>query len=301
MKTIIFHCKILTPAFIGEAQRNAIELRPPAIKAALRYWLRAIRPQLCKENDFSEMQYEYEEVGLFGGSRKEVKDNRLQEVAYKSAFSIIVQNIALTEGQQKLLPHKPNSLPVPDFVSGSFDIVFYYQKEQIRNKLLSLMRIVSVLGGLGKRARRGMGAFQILRIDGVDNSYNREALIEDLNCISESTDNVFSPSGNTITSSFTPIKPPDYPFIEEINIGTTVFTNNTLKTLAQATSDLNVQYGNVYANTMGSAMGFRLASPVYTTIATLDGRTIVVITRLHNTKTQTPNSTLIQDFQNKLL
>ena len=46
MKSITFHCEVITPMFIGNAIPGEVELRPTAIKGALRFWWRAMNGHL---------------------------------------------------------------------------------------------------------------------------------------------------------------------------------------------------------------------------------------------------------------
>lgn len=42
--------RVVTPAFLGGADPSCAELRPPSIKAALRFWYRAVDPEFAKRD-----------------------------------------------------------------------------------------------------------------------------------------------------------------------------------------------------------------------------------------------------------
>src|SRR5262249_40638176 len=42
--------RVVTPAFLGGADLSSAELRPPSIKAALRFWYRAVDPEFSKRD-----------------------------------------------------------------------------------------------------------------------------------------------------------------------------------------------------------------------------------------------------------
>ena len=50
MQHIEFTCKVISPLILNGASGNDPELRPPAIKASMRYWWRAIHGHLCIKN-----------------------------------------------------------------------------------------------------------------------------------------------------------------------------------------------------------------------------------------------------------
>ncbi|HHG85214.1 MAG TPA: type III-B CRISPR module RAMP protein Cmr1, partial [Bacteroidetes bacterium] len=76
-KTIEFECKIITPMFAGTALPGECELRPPAIKGALRFWWRALHGHLPIK-DLREKERE-----IFGGVGKAVR---------RSSFDVAVEH-----------------------------------------------------------------------------------------------------------------------------------------------------------------------------------------------------------------
>jgi len=42
--------RVVTPAFLGGADPSSAELRPPSIKAALRFWYRDVDPEFAKRD-----------------------------------------------------------------------------------------------------------------------------------------------------------------------------------------------------------------------------------------------------------
>ncbi|BBJ28680.1 type III-B CRISPR module RAMP protein Cmr1 [Athalassotoga saccharophila] len=143
MESITFECKIITPMFLFGVDKKVPELRETSIKAAMRFWWRAINSDL----EINEMKEK--EKNLFGG----VDDN-----PKKSSFSIVIENKENVQNQEyTLLPHK--SFKLNGLIKQQFKVVFYINdKKRINQEFIkNLFLLVSYLGGLGRRARRGMG------------------------------------------------------------------------------------------------------------------------------------------------
>ena len=62
MDKLIFECETITPMFISGADGKTPELRPPSIKAALRFWWRAMNGHLTLS------KLREQESKIFGGS-----------------------------------------------------------------------------------------------------------------------------------------------------------------------------------------------------------------------------------------
>ena len=72
MDKIILKCEIVTPMFCYGADGKTPELRAPSLKGALRFWWRAIHPNLDLE------RLKKEETEIFGGSG----DDEAKKVAF---------------------------------------------------------------------------------------------------------------------------------------------------------------------------------------------------------------------------
>jgi len=77
MSIITATYRIVTPMFLGDADQNATEIRPPSVKGALRFWWRAlnwgrIRGQ-CGNDAEALRQLHKEEANLFGAAAEDNK------------------------------------------------------------------------------------------------------------------------------------------------------------------------------------------------------------------------------------
>ncbi len=185
MEKLVFECETITPMFLGGADGNA-ELRPPSIKAALRFWWRALNGGLPLE------QLKRQEAEIFGGSG----DNE-----GKSKFSIRVENSKIKPSQRLLksfrvpaINHHSISISILDYltfgpcsynktiksneynrtyidIGSKFDLVFSYDNNLInKTEIFDLLFLVSCIGGLGAKSRNGFGRF-IIKNDEITEDY----------------------------------------------------------------------------------------------------------------------------------
>jgi CRISPR-associated protein Cmr1 len=152
MEKIIFTCSTITPLVMNGALLETPELRPPGIKAALRFWWRALHGHLTI-NDLRE-----KESSIFGST------NARSKVIVRVVEGLKDDLIENTD----ILPHK-KSRPLPAYPSNQvFKIRIDFDSSTIsKEKIESLFILACTLGGLGKRSRRGFGSVEILTIDSV--------------------------------------------------------------------------------------------------------------------------------------
>lgn len=178
MNTIEATFRIVTPMFLGGADPNSnAELRSPAIKAALRYWYRAIDPN-----------YQTHEAHIFGGSGK---------TEGQAIFLLTLDKATGTEpwGKEKYEclnkdhPDKPATTPadnkswtlngntylgfslkmgdnkrksILDNQPFTIKLLFKNQPdEQDRKRILASLWLLGHIGGLGSRSRRGFGTIAL--------------------------------------------------------------------------------------------------------------------------------------------
>lgn len=295
METITFNCKVITPMFLAGADGRTPELRAPSVKGAMRFWWRAVNASLVESNDrhWDYKQLKEREGNLFGGTG---------DTASRSSFSLQV-----TPGEKKriipnerLVPHDPRKGSGDAFGPGhQFKIIIRTAKRDNVEKLIALLHIVAVLGGIGKRSRRGMGSFAVEEVrendQVVENLYPKtiDQLLEAVKKISAH----FAKRGDKIVS--TSSKTPDYPFVKEIEWGRP--DNRILEKISQATHDLKLQNGPVYEASLGHATLGRFASPVY--VSVVEGN-IPVITTLNTVPGRDEfkiSRNLQDDFKRKIL
>jgi CRISPR-associated protein Cmr1 len=284
LQEIKFQCEIISPMFSGEAIKGNIELRPPAFKASLRYWWRALHAHL----DLKELQKK--ENQIFGGGG---------EYSQQSVIKFVSLNHNLIDEKKPKLPHKQENRRAEHnaFTSGTFSIKYRITNTDIFSveDLTSLMYISSVLGGLGARARRGMGAWRITNVDITNsNTEKSESKLNKTDIDNITYDSILkhiekiSKKNNTKKNNtqIDAIKINKnirnrYPFIKEIHIGKNGFddvddlTELIIKTAHNAKNIFNdecfkIQRGkneykySVFDIFVGHSR--RLASPIYISI-----------------------------------
>lgn len=142
--------RVLTPMFLYGNNKNKTELRAPSIKGVMRYWWRAA---FC-EKDIDLLSEKESE--LFGSQN------------VKSPFSMKITESKIKQGRYDMLPysraHKKwdsrfNAL-MPE---TRFKIIVKARDEGIYQKAISSLELSFLLGGLGKRSRRGFGSSEITK------------------------------------------------------------------------------------------------------------------------------------------
>lgn len=190
MATIIAKYRIVTPMFIGDADQKATSLRPPSIKGALRFWWRALNWGRCLQqagtvNDALKLLYR-EERRLFGTAA--VIEN--QQALGQGLFLLHIHQqprVALetvwpqnNTGSGYLgygLMATNNQLHREGFHEGvdfSLELRFKPKTESADiDALIKTLRVWSLFGGLGSRARRGFGSVTLLELNNQDEQLNQ--------------------------------------------------------------------------------------------------------------------------------
>lgn len=260
MQSIVFECEIVTPMFLGGADGKMPELRAPSLKGMLRFWWRAMNGHLTKE------QLAVREGAIFGDTTR------------RSCFSIQIKCQQKPQAvQTPPVPHKPYAIPA--LAAGTtFQVVFTLMPVRAggivfdRDALQSLFEIVVLLGGLGKRVRRGMGAYKINRID--QTPYPAMCNAEYILGLLHRHSPHYTLSGGVIVANY-PGNMLPYGWIHRIEIGAA--HNNITRKISDTTHKLKNQYGNQYEPNLGHATNGRFASPVYVSVSG-DGRTPIITT-----------------------
>ncbi len=284
MYKITFECETITPMFLAGADQRTPELRAPSIKGALRFWWRAMHGHLPL-NKLRE-----EEAKIFGGAG----DNE-----GKSKIILKVNERCIKTGSYTPLPHhtgksdcKPcndvgqktcrKAFRSPCFLPGSeFTIkVSVIEDNKIDKQYLeSLIQLTMILGGLGKRNRRGFGAIHIKLIDGekLPNEINLDFILSHLDVI---TPNKFDIKDSAIVLKKLSNPSPNYPFIEQIEIGKEYKDWNVLlKRIGLATHEHNNPARDC---SLGRVRGKeRFASPIFVSVITSRSKYYPIITSLH--------------------
>lgn len=280
MNRIVFDCEAITPIFSTGANTKKAEIRPTEIKALMRFWWRAMNPHLTL--DGTKLLKE-EEGEIFGSSAEGVG---------KSKFAVRVDNCEEYLDYTKKLNFHPKSKgnrtpALPCFAAGTRFRIILSGKGELTTAQ-NLLTISLILGGIGKRSRRGYGSIKITSIDGkapVNNPMEQimalvPLFMPDVNIVSDSVLE-FWQSGSEA----------NYPFIHRIEVGS---NSGPDEDLIQKTMNLAHHYDCYHT---GFAEKFpidkkrdgdvktiskRFASPVYISVLqNQNGSYSPIITRLN--------------------
>ncbi len=266
-----YECEILTPAFINGANKSEPELRTSSLKGVMRFWWRALQSNLPIK-DLKE-----QEGQIFGSSEDNVG---------KSKFKLrIVGEIEQDSVQLVTGKNKTNTTIKALKPGEKFNIIISSISSTQEHRLYEkILEISLLLGGLGKRSRRGRGSIQIIKRNNEDyqEPQNLDDIIKLINLVNKSElyckkkeDN----KGNekiVINHSLNE----KYPYVKEIEIGKKYSTYNVLLEKIDETSH-NVKKGG--SDYTGFASGSRrLASPIYVSVLkNKEGKYKPIITTLN--------------------
>jgi len=181
MHTLTATYRIVTPLFLGDADRKATAIRPPSVKGALRFWWRALNWGRFREgaDDAAALKNLHEaEADLFGAAAEEKNEKRGQ-----SRFFIEIEpgKYAGETGWPR------NQTPSGYMGLGLFSMKGHQQRESFREEqdftitlrfrsetddgcqrqIQDALIALSLFGGLGSRARRGFGSLALTKLNDV--------------------------------------------------------------------------------------------------------------------------------------
>ncbi len=173
---ITFHCRTISPMFIGGADPDMAELRPPSLKGALRFWERAIAGHWIFENGLNGKEdhialLRHDEVLLGGAFATQEKSKVLVEINHGFLQTIdgeALQNkgVGLEYLLFTLVVHNKKKKGIKPGVS--FQITFRSKDKNTEalQKAIAAFWALTYFGALGTRARRGAGAFGVENCEG---------------------------------------------------------------------------------------------------------------------------------------
>lgn len=249
-----YNCQIITPMFLAGAVGRTPELRSPSFKGVLRYWWRAV--QVAPD---WKLLLEKEEK-IFGGTGKENCQSKI--------FLRIEAEKLRGENYYPLLPHKHSSPRPPVIPIGKSFRLKLHSDPALGNLPNALFRVVTVLGGFGKRSRRGFGSIEIDKQQFTSREDCLSFLVDTLNKIN----NIFALQKDKITSQK---EGGNYPWVKEIGLGKNGFgdPDQLLKKIGQLTSK--------YAKANIGSAAPRFSSPLYISIVRVRGKYFPIYTILN--------------------
>jgi CRISPR-associated protein Cmr1 len=240
LETEIIKCKTITPLLLTGADGRTLELRPPSIKGMMRFWWRAVNGDLSLE------ELKKRESDLFGTSNEKVG---------KSKVRIRIQNGILKQTNYFLLPHRDaarvNCISPDQNISI---ILSSYSNTQVYSNILKLCLI---LGGFGKRSRRGFGSLE---------PENINPKIEDIfELITRVGSSEYKIKDDKIVLNKNFVSKCQYPFLKEVTFGGEyAYWEEVLESIGKASSKCcNPSLGSVSS---WNANTERLASPIYVSV-----------------------------------
>lgn len=153
LKKIEFECEVITPMFLAGANQNKPELRVASLRGELRWWLRALLGSYLNADVGEVSKWE---AKLLGDSSEEGQ----------SKFLIRLRHEPFSKSKEAALPHKPEKKQQAWFdcipAGTSFTLIFQSlsANEVEWDVLTSTFELFALLGGVGRRSRRGFGNFQ---------------------------------------------------------------------------------------------------------------------------------------------
>ena len=288
MESITFTCETITPMFLAGADGQTPELRAPSIKGALRFWWRAMHGHLPVD------KLKEKESLIFGGTERSGRSNVIIRVTHP----------ALNIDNSELVPHKPFMKQEAIQIEQDFDVLLTltrtiqgFSLDQLR----ALFILTCVLGGFGKRVRRGMGSVHIKKCS--DENHLPKNI--DLFYIHQLMMN-FSPfyilADGSIDFNYSG-KSAKFGYIKQIQIGNSqAKESQLLRRISDATHDVKSANDYAYDPSMGHAFKGRYASPVYVSVIKGSVKPIITTLNIAPDKNEHNASLLIQEeFKNRIL
>lgn len=259
METKEFEVEVVTPLFLGGADPGKAELRVPSIKGVLRFWWRAFHSHLSLDD------LKKQESEIFGDAG----------TAYgKSKTRIRINSTLIYNGKDKQnpLPHKEVKFAFPCFSpTQRFSLRIFGNRE-----LFDFFHLTTILGGFGKRSRRGFGSIKISKVHGA--SFTPASTIEEILSLLENTlAGKFKIENGKIVRAFDSHLQSNYAYVKSIEIGVKYPDNymGVLSAIGQSSHDNNSDY-------TGYAKGQkRFSSPVYVSVLKNGNKYRPIITTLN--------------------
>lgn len=252
---------------------NKVEFRITELKALMRTTFR----EFHKFFNIKQEDIKKEEAKLFGSLKE------------KSPISFRMKKIEenkFNKSKESVVPHKNGCKE--DCIEIGTKIYFYINikvkpdedKEIVTQQYIKILLLSAILGGIGKRARKGFGAFKINSIRELNGTEVKITGIEEIEKI---INNKYVYNDDKKSDSF-----PYVERIEVIHLQKNINYKNVLKSISQATHDRleTTKYEDSVKNILGNyrknEMGVkRFASPIYTTFYEYKGNRFIIIKHLN--------------------
>ncbi|MEW6006318.1 MAG: type III-B CRISPR module RAMP protein Cmr1 [Stygiobacter sp.] len=179
MEKITFQCETITPMFLAGADGKTPELRPPSIKAAMRFWWRAMH------GDLSLSDLKKDEAKIFGGSGENEGRSKFS-IRIKHDLKISNQNISgnyIAKNpdwyKYSVSLNKPIKVNPIEYLgygpynfkdkwqkyipaNSKFEITIIVHNTDFKEEIVDSFRYLASFGALGSKSRNGFGKIKIL-------------------------------------------------------------------------------------------------------------------------------------------
>ncbi len=255
------NCEIITPTFNKPFnQKGLAEIRVPSLKGTIRYWYRALFPEINIKNLYKK------EVCFFGGAGSNDNDGTSSKITMflkmkSTDFIGIYEPVPGKKIRTKRGDYREiKSAAVRPGTKFELNIKFYDLDNQEEEMLKSLVKIAITLGGLGQRARRGMGSIAITHENG--NEMNPIFDLEDISSLLKSGGIKHKINGKNIELNSKTNA--NYPFLKEIRLGNELNADSMDSLLEKIGHMKKREKINDYS--LGGIHNNRFASPVWVKI-----------------------------------
>lgn len=153
-KTLTITLETVTPLFLGGAEpRGTPELRPPAFRGALRYWLRAALGGVIGDNNLAGLHTL--ESAVFGSTD------------YGSPIHVRLRSpLQMRSSSEKILPHKEAGRRNAFEAGQKVELImsqFRSTDGTVWNAACAALNLALTFGGVGLRSRRGYGTLRVVQ------------------------------------------------------------------------------------------------------------------------------------------
>ncbi len=285
MDKVSFELEVITPLFLGGADGKTPELRPPSIRGAMRFWFRAMMGGLIG-NDLDQLSKL--ETLIFGGTKG--------EIAQASSVIVKCYSSNLECSGYRPLPHSSTKkFPFQGFNPNqhlNVEILLRtYPQDKRPPAYIDRLTIAKeafelscMLGGIGKRSRRGFGSLHPKDLYQQDSKSLRKFIETRLNQIKDNFSQ-YAKSQNVALSGWSslPTFPVIHPSYTEISVSQETYQdwNELIKYIMQGIHDLQ-SARTLNPDVFGTAKpNRRQSSPLIITVHKLaSGEYVSVLTRL---------------------
>lgn len=264
MKSVTFTLKTVTPMFMAGADGETAELRPSSFKGMIRFWWRAI----SSENTIETLAQE--EAKLFGGTKSEKGQG-------KSIVSLrfINHDLQGKTAEVSLLLHKTSPRKRAIKPEQTLTCKMTFRDEHYEAIIVSSFKLSMLLGGFGKRSRRGRGSLLYQKFTNIDALVNElQALTLILSPHQAFGVDTSNPAYTLLNRKINALK---YPQIRQIYIGQHFST--TCDNVLRKIDDASHAHKNGAHGALGNGNP-RMASPVIVSVVRIGTAYHPIITKL---------------------